>query len=204
MAELGSTSSTGPTSSTGRKRKTFMEQIKNKKKAETRRSQTRVNIGVAFQRWRLLMEHTELKSDAMVALFLLDSYEKDVSSSTPLKPGLPRPPPPAVSTISSEELSDRDEQFSVESIEEMDNSAQETALRELDASMSSQDLHIGLINADEFNDIQNSTIDWEDDSWCPDKETESASSLEEDETREVDSNSDNSEDEDYVPRICVR
>ncbi|KAI4820799.1 hypothetical protein KUCAC02_028766 [Chaenocephalus aceratus] len=131
------------------------------------------------------------------------SYEKDVSSSTPVIPGFPRHPPPSVFTILSEELSDRDEQFSVESIEELDNSAQETALRKLDASMSSQDLHIGLINADEFNDIQNSIIDWEDDSWCPDKDTESVSSLEEDETREVDSNSANSEDEDYVPRLCA-
>ncbi|KAF3833298.1 hypothetical protein F7725_026963 [Dissostichus mawsoni] len=106
--------------------------------------------------------------------------------------------------VQAYKMNPKHEQFSVESIEELDHSAQETALRELDASMSSQDLHIGLINADEFNDIQNSTIDWEDNSWCPDKETESASSLEEDETREVDSNSDNSEDEDYVPRICVR
>ncbi|KAK1874898.1 LINE-1 retrotransposable element ORF1 protein [Dissostichus eleginoides] len=165
MAELGSTSPTG------RKRKTLMEQFKNKKKVETRRCQTRVNIGVAFQRWRILMEHTELKSDAIVALFLLDSYEKDLSSSTPVKPGLPRSPTPAVSKILSEELSDRDEQISLESIEELDNSAQETAFHELDASemwscdilsivlffclfsMSSQDLNIGLINGDEFNHI---------------------------------------------------
>ncbi|KAK1891967.1 Fructose-16-bisphosphatase [Dissostichus eleginoides] len=51
----------------------------------------------------------------------------------------------------------RDEQFSLEGIEELDNSAQETALHELDASMSSLDLNIGVISADEFNHIQNST-----------------------------------------------
>ncbi|KAI9545464.1 hypothetical protein NQZ68_036463 [Dissostichus eleginoides] len=100
MAELGSTSSIG------RKRKTVMELIKKKKKGDTRRSQTRVNIGVAFQRWRLVMEHNKLKSDAMVALFLLDSYERDVSGPTQaVKAGGPRPPPPAVSTSLSEELS---------------------------------------------------------------------------------------------------
>ncbi|KAL3041114.1 hypothetical protein OYC64_009111 [Pagothenia borchgrevinki] len=98
MAELGSTSSIG------RKRKTVMELIKKKKKGDTRRSQTRVNIGVAFQRWRLVMEHNELKSDAMVALFLLDSYERDGPTQA-VKPGVPRPPPPTVCSSLSEELS---------------------------------------------------------------------------------------------------
>uniref|UniRef100_A0A672QPG9 Uncharacterized protein n=1 Tax=Sinocyclocheilus grahami TaxID=75366 RepID=A0A672QPG9_SINGR len=36
------------------------------------RSRTRVNIGSAFQRWRELKERKGLRSDAKVALFLLD------------------------------------------------------------------------------------------------------------------------------------
>ncbi|KAL0973307.1 hypothetical protein UPYG_G00201750 [Umbra pygmaea] len=56
----------------------------------------------------------------------------------------------------------------------------------------------------EYNHIQNSIIDWEDDTWCPDKEADSVSSLEEDETKEVDTDFEDSEDEDYMPRICVR
>ena len=60
------------------------------------------------------------------------------------------------------------------------------------------------------------SIDWDDDTWYPerqtddddqtwhpDMETESVSSLEEDQTREIDTDYDDS-DEDYMPRICVR
>ncbi|KAL7404502.1 hypothetical protein ABVT39_015643 [Epinephelus coioides] len=54
--------------------------------------------------------------------------------------------------------------------------------------MSSLDLNVD-VDADEFNVIRNSIIDWEDedDTWNPDMDTQSVSSLEEDVTREVDS-----------------
>ncbi|XP_028296957.1 uncharacterized protein LOC114458764 [Gouania willdenowi] len=68
--------------------------------------------------------------------------------------------------------------------------------------MLSQDLNVE-VGADEFNDIQNSIIDWDDSTWYPDKESESLSSSEEDVTREVDSD-DDSEESTYKPRICVR
>nr|XP_020496293.1 uncharacterized protein LOC109989033 [Labrus bergylta] len=88
------------------KRKTEAE------KAATKSSgQNRVNIGTAFQRWRQLRELKGLRSDAMVALFLLDSYEK--RTSTPWKPGLLRPPPPAGSAVPAESLSDHDGDLSV-------------------------------------------------------------------------------------------
>ncbi len=47
------------------------------------------------------------------------------------------------------------------------------------------------------------SIDWEDETWCLDFETESVSSLEEYDTKEVDSDSEDRDDE-YIPRICVR
>ncbi|KAL0973572.1 hypothetical protein UPYG_G00206280 [Umbra pygmaea] len=165
-----------------KKRKTLFESAKNKKDLDKARNQTRVNIGVAFQRWRNLRDSKMLKSDAIVALFLLDSYEKQTSTSTPSKSGFKRLPAPPVSTIVSESLSDRDDDF----------------------IMSSLDLNADVISENEYNHIQNSIIDWEDDTWCPDKEADSVSSLEEDETKEVDTDFKDSEDEDYMPRICVR
>ncbi|XP_073711610.1 uncharacterized protein [Misgurnus anguillicaudatus] len=186
----------------GKKRKTVQEKAINKKYLDKQRNQTRVNIGVAFQRWRELRDLKGLKSDAMMALFLLDSYEKEISTSTPSKSGFTRPPPP-VSSIVAESLSDRDDDFSVAGVEELDSSSvQDKNIQQLDASMSSLDLDV--ISEDEFNNIENSTIDWEDNTWCPDMETESVSSLEEEETKEIDTDYDDSDDEDYMPRICVR
>ncbi|XP_042602788.1 uncharacterized protein LOC122141038 [Cyprinus carpio] len=68
--------------------------------------------------------------------------------------------------------------------------------------MSSLDLDV--ISEDELNNIKNSIIEWEDDTWCPDMETKSVSSFEEDETKEIDTDYDDSDDEDYMPHICVR
>ena len=51
-----------------RKRKTETEKAATKKKLETARGKTRINIGLAFQRWRQLRELNGLKSDAMVAV----------------------------------------------------------------------------------------------------------------------------------------
>lgn len=58
------------------------------------------------------------------------------------------------------------------------------------------------INVEEFNDIRNSTIDWADDTLCHAEETEYVSSLDEEETREVDS--DEGSDADYIFPLCVR
>ena len=59
----------------GKKRKTVTVQEKamNKKSLDKQRNKTRVNIGVAFQRWRELRELKGLKSDSLMALFLLDN-----------------------------------------------------------------------------------------------------------------------------------
>ncbi|XP_059378891.1 uncharacterized protein LOC132114662 [Carassius carassius] len=138
----------------------------------------------------------------LICLFFFISYEKDISTSTPSKSGFTMPPPP-VSTIVSGSLSDRDDDFSVPGVEELDSSSvQDKNIQELDASMSSLDLDV--ISEDEFNNIKNSIIEWEDDTWCPDMETKSVSSFEEDETKEIDTDYDDSDDEDYMPHICVR
>ncbi|CAL8404979.1 unnamed protein product [Boreogadus saida] len=93
----------------------------------------------------------------MVAVFLLDSYDK-ANSSTPLKHGSMRPPPPPLSSIHTESVFDRADDFSVAGFQELDvSSPDETALEELDASMSSQDLTAD-VDADAYNDIQNATI----------------------------------------------
>uniref|UniRef100_A0A671MDM4 Uncharacterized protein n=1 Tax=Sinocyclocheilus anshuiensis TaxID=1608454 RepID=A0A671MDM4_9TELE len=48
--------------------------VDKKTKEENARSRTRVNFGSAFQRWRELKEREGLRSDAEVALFLLDRF----------------------------------------------------------------------------------------------------------------------------------
>ncbi|KAK2915819.1 hypothetical protein Q8A67_000193 [Cirrhinus molitorella] len=73
------------------KRKTVYEKAMTKKRLEQQRAKTRVNIGDAFPRWRQLRESKCLKTDAMVALFLLDSYEKS-TKSTPLSNGFIKAP----------------------------------------------------------------------------------------------------------------
>lgn len=54
------------------RRKTVFEKAMTKKRLEQQRAKTRVNIGAAFPRWRQLRESKCLKTDAMVAVFLLD------------------------------------------------------------------------------------------------------------------------------------
>ncbi|XP_067249109.1 uncharacterized protein [Chanodichthys erythropterus] len=80
-----------------KKRKTVLQTATTKKRLDHQRAQTRVNIGVAFPRWRQLRDSKGLKTDAMLAVFLLDSYEK-TAASTALVHELPKPPPPPVST----------------------------------------------------------------------------------------------------------
>ncbi len=54
------------------RRKTVFEKAETKRRLEQERAKTRVTIGAAFLRWRQLRESKCLKTDAMVALFLLD------------------------------------------------------------------------------------------------------------------------------------
>ncbi|XP_061576236.1 histone-lysine N-methyltransferase PRDM9-like [Cololabis saira] len=86
-----------------KKRKPAEEKAAVKKALDKARGQTRVNIGPAFERWRGLKELKGFRSDAEVALFLLDSYEKDPATSTPSRPPRrPPPPPPPGSAITLE------------------------------------------------------------------------------------------------------
>ena len=55
-----------------KKRKPEAEMAATKKALDKARGQTRVNIGAAFERWRQLRHLKGLKSDAEVAVFLLD------------------------------------------------------------------------------------------------------------------------------------
>ncbi|KAM4616070.1 uncharacterized protein ACJ7VT_009053 isoform 2-T2 [Polymixia lowei] len=67
--------------------------------ADKARSKTRINIGIAFERWRKLREIKGLKSDAELAVFLLDNYERNQTASTPSKrTDFPPPQPPLSST----------------------------------------------------------------------------------------------------------
>ncbi|XP_067093723.1 zinc finger protein 37-like [Osmerus mordax] len=78
--------STAYTAQQSKKRKTVMERATNTKRLNNERSKTRVNIGIAFQRWRELRELEGLKSDAMVAVFLLDRYSASRQSKRVLSP----------------------------------------------------------------------------------------------------------------------
>ncbi|KAM4615254.1 uncharacterized protein ACJ7VT_010431 [Polymixia lowei] len=59
-----------------KKRKSDAEKQLTKKELNRARDQTRVNIGEAHQRWRELRLLKGFKSDAQLALFLLDRYCK--------------------------------------------------------------------------------------------------------------------------------
>ncbi|XP_006793325.1 uncharacterized protein DDB_G0283697-like isoform X2 [Neolamprologus brichardi] len=58
--------------------------------------ETRVFLGVAFSRWTSLKRDKSFKSDAEVACFLLDSYERVVMTSAPTKEKPSQVPAPAI------------------------------------------------------------------------------------------------------------
>ncbi|XP_034536033.1 uncharacterized protein si:ch211-40k21.5 [Notolabrus celidotus] len=95
------------TNKKAKKRKCVYEKAQIRKRVDFERGKTRVNIGDAFARWRQLKESKGLKSDAMVAEFLLKSYKKLASTSTTFKHEEESHYPPAVSPNSSEFSSDR-------------------------------------------------------------------------------------------------
>ncbi|XP_076610722.1 uncharacterized protein LOC143335307 [Chaetodon auriga] len=76
-----------------------------KRRRDRRRQKTRINIGVAFPRWRSVMRDRGLQSDAEVARFLLNSYERCPSTWTRMK----GKPGPAGSNIGASAGTDRDE-----------------------------------------------------------------------------------------------
>ena len=51
------------------RKRTYAE---HKRALDRARSKTRVNLGVAFPRWRELKDRMNMKSDAEVGMFLLD------------------------------------------------------------------------------------------------------------------------------------
>ncbi|KAM4605452.1 uncharacterized protein ACJ7VT_017696 [Polymixia lowei] len=76
-----------------KKIKTEAEKELSKREADRSRNKTRINIGVAYQRWRELRELNGLKTDAQFATLLLDSYERNHTASTPSNHTAFPPPP---------------------------------------------------------------------------------------------------------------
>ncbi|XP_078031905.1 uncharacterized protein LOC144467334 [Epinephelus lanceolatus] len=71
------------------------------------RDKTRVNIGVAFQRWRALRAAKGLQLDAELALLLLDSYENNPAAQTAPKTSYRGVHPPDLSNTDQGSASDR-------------------------------------------------------------------------------------------------
>ncbi|XP_026133574.1 uncharacterized protein LOC113112325 isoform X2 [Carassius auratus] len=158
------------------------------------RNKTRICIGDAFERWRRLKTEKNLNTDANVANFLLDSYYGP-STSTPSKRNLKKHhlTAPSLSSIvcaSSETLSNREDLSPIEERLEDDERTMDASevLEESLQNMSIQDAETQVMNEQEINDLMNSVIDWGDSEGVSNEEIEA----------------DDSEDEDYVPRICIR
>lgn len=63
---------TAYTTKTNKKRKTEEEKNIRRKEVDRARNKTRVNVGVAFDRWREVRDLTGFHLDADLAMFLLD------------------------------------------------------------------------------------------------------------------------------------
>lgn len=55
-----------------KKRKTNSSKRESKRQLDNKRNKTRINIGVAFQRWREVRDIISLKLDSELAVLLLD------------------------------------------------------------------------------------------------------------------------------------
>ncbi|KAJ0060515.1 hypothetical protein NL108_014994 [Boleophthalmus pectinirostris] len=172
-----------------RKRKPGFEAVLRKRERDKERGHTKVILGDSFQRWRALKQEKGLKTDALVAKFLLDSYD-NVSTAPLPQTRWVRPPQTPVSTIVQDSLSDGDGSSSEDQI--------------CAPHRKTRDELIENIDEEEFNSLQNTTIDWDDETWTPEMETQSQFSSEEDETKDFDSASDESQDLHYTPPICLR
>ncbi|XP_078023657.1 uncharacterized protein LOC117259352 [Epinephelus lanceolatus] len=85
-----------------KKRKVLSEETKKRKREAPRiKGQSRINIGPAFTRWRELKDEEGFLTDAALALFLLDYYQKKQVTSTPHKQHL-QPLQPIVSSFTEE------------------------------------------------------------------------------------------------------
>lgn len=188
-------------SSKKRKRRKTLEEKKDKQREFDRaRNKTRINIGAAFRRWRELRDQRSLKTDADLALFLLDRYEGRSSTvPTPTKRRTVTEPIPPVSTSDGESPSDREDDFG--GLDDLDFSEdEETSVQVYETNLTAQDIDDG-IDEEYFNHIQNSIIDWaEDRTWCSGEDTEDVPTSEEDE----ESDYDGSDDEEDIPPLCVR
>ncbi|XP_073719303.1 uncharacterized protein [Misgurnus anguillicaudatus] len=156
---------------------------------DKRRERARINIGVAFSRWRELRDKLQLERDADLACVLLDSYQKSgPSTSTPYKgPGMPLQ---TLSSIASsiDSLSDRDQCFLEPGIEHLSMAeSDEQLLHDSFSKMSFHDESTITVNED-ANDLHNTVIDFRD----PNGSTSGKES------------DDSTSDEDYVPSICLR
>lgn len=105
-----------PNPTGSRKRLTLFEVAERRRNTLKKNKQSSVRLGESFQRWRALKTQKGLLTDALVAKFLLESYDKITSTPLPHSQRS-RPQPPAVSTIVQVSLSDRDADFPVKGIE---------------------------------------------------------------------------------------
>ncbi|KAK7915791.1 hypothetical protein WMY93_011552 [Mugilogobius chulae] len=173
------------------------------KLAEKRlRDRNRIYLGSAFQRWRDIRVLKGFRTDADLALFLMNSYQSqsEASTSTPLTGKRRRIPMPALSCV-EESLSEREEDYTEFEIQLAQG---ETATEEHGEEHGlCRGENWDILDENTINSLENSIIDWTDDTWTPTKNTEEVSTSEEDETIEVDSYSDDS-DEDYMPTIRIR
>uniref|UniRef100_A0AAV2KRK4 Uncharacterized protein n=1 Tax=Knipowitschia caucasica TaxID=637954 RepID=A0AAV2KRK4_KNICA len=164
-------------------------------------SETRGGSVVVVRRmegWRHLREFKAFKTDEDLAKFLLDSYQtgSQVSTSTPFKKQLFAFP--ALSSIHGD-LSERDFAFE-EGVEVLGQG-------EVSISVTGHLPSSGIpveINEEEYNRIENSILESDDDqTWSPSQETEDVSSSEEDWTIEMEESED-SNDEEYIPPYRIR
>ncbi|KAK7910416.1 hypothetical protein WMY93_015100 [Mugilogobius chulae] len=102
-----------------------------------------------------------------------------------------------------------DVDFSVMRIEKLGSSSSSTeeqpfAAQEQPRQFTSRDEEVENINEEDFNSLHNTTVEWGDETWTPEMQTQIESSSEEYETKEYDTYSDDSEDQDYIPPVCLQ
>ncbi|XP_041834095.1 uncharacterized protein LOC121635100 [Melanotaenia boesemani] len=143
-----------PELASGKKKKVRYE---SQKLYDQKRGKTRINIGVAFTRWRQLRNNKGLKSDAELATFLLDRFEKGPQTSTPMKRGVWH-----ADTISSIASSDTDEQGDKATSElAKADTTKPHGLAELEWSLTEMSIDDEQhVDEGAINDLRNSIIDW--------------------------------------------
>ncbi|XP_072769106.1 uncharacterized protein [Nerophis lumbriciformis] len=92
-----------------KKRKFLSEETKKRKRESTRiKGQSRINIGPAFNRWRALKDEEGFSTDAALALFLLDQYEKyEKDLLTSQRQSIAKAPHQPISPVVSDTQSER-------------------------------------------------------------------------------------------------